>query len=274
MGIGAKTSGKAKTAGTAPKRKRGTFVAFTVRCAAGEVRILLDEALSLLVPAAARGGAGSSPNGGGGSDDDEAGPGTGQRARGAMGPAGVDPSIGVAAELAAAAAAASTADASKGGGDGQSGGDGTVPPPAERTPLTSAQLRTMKDQRVGRLLRMVPVSLGVAESTIAFLCGGGEEAEEDESGEDAEEDDGRNRQCRWDELPIDTLQDLQKVQAMSVFTPAVLPFRRYGSWCDGHGGLFSAVRSLDLVMLCSESCRPWWVFSAACWISSRRSGDG
>ncbi|CAN0431298.1 unnamed protein product, partial [Ectocarpus fasciculatus] len=62
---GAKKKGKAK-------RKRGTFVAFAVRCAAGEVRILLDEALSLFVPAEARGGARAS-NG-----DEEAGPGGGR----------------------------------------------------------------------------------------------------------------------------------------------------------------------------------------------------
>lgn len=211
---GAKASRKVK----APKRKRGTFVAFAVRCAAGEVRILLDEALSLLVPAAAREGAGSSPNGSGGGggsdDDDDDGPGTGQKARGAMGPPGVDPSIGIAAELAGAnaAAAASAADASKGSGEGKPGGDGMAPLPAERTPLTSAQLKTIKDQRVARLLRMVPVGLGVAESTIAFLCGGGDGAEEGEGGEGAEEDEEWKRKCRWDELPIDTLQDLQKVQ--------------------------------------------------------------
>ncbi|CAM9854133.1 unnamed protein product [Ectocarpus sp. 12 AP-2014] len=53
------------------KRKQGTFVAFAVRCAAGEVRILLDEALSLFVPAAARGGARASDG------DEDAGPGGG-----------------------------------------------------------------------------------------------------------------------------------------------------------------------------------------------------
>ncbi|CAM9275994.1 unnamed protein product [Hapterophycus canaliculatus] len=67
-GVGGGRSNGAKAAATAPKRKRGTFVAFAVRCAAGEVRILLDEALSLLVPAAARGGAGGC---GGGEGEEE-----------------------------------------------------------------------------------------------------------------------------------------------------------------------------------------------------------
>ncbi|CAM9396737.1 unnamed protein product [Ectocarpus sp. 6 AP-2014] len=65
------TKKKKKKKNRVAKRKRGTFVAFAVRCAAGEVRILLDEALSLFVPAAARGGARASDG------DEEAGPGGG-----------------------------------------------------------------------------------------------------------------------------------------------------------------------------------------------------
>ena len=56
--VGARSAGNggdsiaaAAAAATGKTRKRGTFVAFAVRCAAGEVRILLDEALSLFVPA-------------------------------------------------------------------------------------------------------------------------------------------------------------------------------------------------------------------------------
>ncbi|CAB1117298.1 unnamed protein product [Ectocarpus sp. CCAP 1310/34] len=172
------------------KRKRGTFVAFAVRCAAGEVRILLDEALSLFVPAAARGGARASDG------DEDAGPGTGQKARGAMGPAGADPSIGIAAEIAAAKAAAT--------GKGGEQGEGQRPSPAPRCPLPASQLKAIKEQRAARLLRMVPVGLGVAESTIAFLCGGGGGEEEGSEGG------GESSNNRWQELPIDTLQDLQK----------------------------------------------------------------
>lgn len=197
--------------GTAARRKRGTFVAFAVRCAAGEVRILLDEALSLFVPPAARGVTRVASGGNG--DDDEAGPGTGQKARGAMGPAGADPSIGIAAEIAganaASAAAAGAAATAAAGKDcetrGEGGKEGEAPPP--RTPLSPAQLRAIKERRAARLLRMVPVALGVAESTIAFLCGGEGAAEDGEGGKEG----GGGPDGRWDELPIDTLQDLQKV---------------------------------------------------------------
>ena len=208
------------------RRKRGTFVAFAVRCAAGEVRILLDEALSLFVPAAARGGAGAA-NGDG---DDDAGPGTGQKARGAMGPAGADPSIGIAAEIAganaraaaAASATAASAEAAASGADTGAEGDGEGvggAAPASRAPLPAAQLRAIKEQRAARLLRMVPVGLGVAESTIAFLCGAGDAAPE--GGEEGEEGGGGgSRSGRWDELPIDTLQDLQKVREFLLPPPS------------------------------------------------------
>eukprot|EP00752_Nemacystus_decipiens_P010838 g9636.t1 len=205
-----KNQERAAAAAATRRRKRGTFVAFAVRCAAGEVRILLDEALSLFVPAAARGGASTAR----GDGDDEAGPGTGQGARGAMGPVGADPSIGLAAEIAganaatAAAKAAATAAAAAGDdGERKDDGEGDAEPPAPRAPLSAAELKAMKEQRTARLLRMVPVALGVAESTIAFLCGG-EGATEDD-GEGGEEEGGKGS-GRWDQLPINTLQDLQK----------------------------------------------------------------
>eukprot|EP00903_Cladosiphon_okamuranus_P014719 g13639.t1 len=200
-----KEGGGAARAATA-RRKRGTFVAFAVRCAAGEVRILLDEALSLFVPAAARGGGAAGASCGDG--DDEAGPGTGQRARGAMGPAGADPSIGIAAEIAGANAADAAATAGDNGeANGEGGEKGTLPNPP-RAPLSAAELKAIKEQRSARLLRMVPVALGVAESTIAFLCGGEGAGEDGDGGEGDRE--GGERSGRWDELPIDTLQDLQK----------------------------------------------------------------
>ena len=202
--------------GGATRRKRGTFVAFAVRCAAGEVRILLDEALSLFVPAAAKGGASS------GDGDDEAGPGTGPKARGAMGPAGADPSIGIAAEIAGANAAAAAAAAAGQNGERKDGGGEEREPPVPRAPLPAAELKAIKEQRAARLLRMVPVGLGVAESTIAFLCGGEGAAEDGERGEE----EGEQGSGRWDELPIDTLQDLQKV-GMVLFrllpAPPILP---------------------------------------------------
>ena len=195
--MGARSAGKD---GAGRRRKRGTFVAFAVRCAAAEVRIILDEALSLFVPAAV-----TSAGAAGEAEEDFLG-----KARGAMSPAGIDPAIGAAAE--GIAAAASVADKS-GGGEGRSGGeengigkeDGGEGLPA-REPLSAAKIKAIREQRATRLMRMLPVGLGVAESTIAFLCGGGDEEEEGE-GEGREE----GGSGRWEELPIETLQDLQKV---------------------------------------------------------------
>ena len=52
-----------------------------------------------------------------------------------------------------------------------------------REPLSAAKIKAIREQRATRLMRMLPVGLGVAESTIAFLCGGGDEEEEEGEGE-------------------------------------------------------------------------------------------
>lgn len=192
--------GSSNTFGGKRARKRGTFVAFAVRCTAGEVRILLDEALSLLVslPVSIEGAEK-------GLDTEVR-----EKARGPMGPAGVDPSIGMAAEIAAASAF-------KGGNGGseEQKGDGGGGEPAlspARAPLPAVERKALRQERTDRLLRMVPVGLGIAESTIAFLCGGGSGKEEEERGE------GENAVSigRWEELPIETLHDLQKVSLFHV----------------------------------------------------------
>lgn len=205
------------------KRKQGTFVAFVVRIAAGEVRILLDESLSLLLPKA--GSLSSVGDGSGGSGrGTEVEPGFKEKARGPMGPPGVDPFIGLAAEIAAGKTAAMTAAATEAGGvvEKCKGGEGETvtaggvgAPLPSHDPLSARELQVVKEQRVARLLRMLPVSLGVVESTVAFLCGvgavGGQEEQEDDDRDDVE----GTVSGRWEELPIDTLQDLQKVRASS-----------------------------------------------------------
>lgn len=210
--VGARSDGNgggnapAAVAATGKTRKRGTFVAFAVRCAAGEVRILLDEALSLFVPAATV----ATTAGAEGEAEEE----FQEKARGAMSPAGIDPAIGVAAErIAAAASAADGGGGSEGRSGGGNEGEGRERLPA-RKPLSAAAVKAIKEQRTARLLRMVPVGLGVAESTIAFLCGGGDEEEEENregqgEGEGEGQEEGGSR--RWEGLPIETLQDLQKV---------------------------------------------------------------
>lgn len=178
-------------------RERGTFVAFAMRCASGEVRILLDECLSILLP-------GSSAAIG--DDETEKGSTFHERARGPMGPAGVDPSIGAAAEL--AAAAASSDDAHK---VEQKVNSGYVSSSA-RGPLCSAEHKAVKEERAARLMRMVPVGLGIAEAAIAFLCGGtGDEGSENHIGNDDGDAEWSAGSGRWEELPVETLQDLQKV---------------------------------------------------------------
>lgn len=181
------------------RRKRGTFVAFAVRCAAGEVRILLDESLSLLSPGTKSAGSGNGAE-----------PEVAEKARGPMGPPGVDPSIGIAAEIAAASG-------DKGGDGGvaeEKGGQREEALPAHE-PLPAAQRDAIRERRTARLLRMVPVGLGVAESTIAFLCGGEDHGDEEEKDEDEEVDKAGGRDeggsGRWEELPIEPLEDLQKV---------------------------------------------------------------
>lgn len=198
-------------------RKRGTFVSFVVRCAAGEVRILLDESLSLLLPktssssslssSAARGQASGSPAK---VDAEIKG-----KARGPMAPAGIDPSIGIAAEMTAAKAAAAggSVEETKNQKAATANGSRGAPLPPHK-PLSARERKAIKDGRIARLSRMLPVGLGVVESTIAFLCGGGGGGggEEESDEEDREGSGGVEAgSVRWEELPIDTLQDLQKV---------------------------------------------------------------
>lgn len=211
---------KEKKNGSKQSRKRGTFVAFAVRCAAGEVRILLDETLSLLVP-----GAPTVPTAGtalptavdGGDEGNEAE--FKVNARGPMGPAGVDPAIGLAAEIAA-----------KAGAEEKKAGHHEGEPATtlrSRALLPAAERRRIKELRAARLLRMVPVGLGIAESTIEFLCGGGDGREEDEDFD--ERGGGATRRGRavggsgrWEELPIETLQDIQKVPFATCNRPRLL----------------------------------------------------
>lgn len=176
-------------------RERGTFVAFAMRCASGEVRILLDECLSILLP---------SSSAAIGDVEAENGRTFQERARGPMGPAGVDPSIGAAAEL---AAAASYGDDAQRVEQKVNGGDVSL---STRGPLSPANHKAIKEERTERLMRMVPVGLGIAEAAIAFLCGetGDEGSENNIGNSDAEWSAGSGR---WEELPVETLQDLQKV---------------------------------------------------------------
>lgn len=205
-GVGSETGGNRKYSNKSRTRKRGTFVAFAVRCAAGEVRILLDEALSLLVPRATTSEEGSGESGPAGIKIQE-------KARGPMAPAGVDPSIGVAAEIASVSPPGNVSG-DKERRDGVRQDQGVPVPSHLRAPLPAAERKAIKEKRIARLMRMVPVGLGVSESTIAFLCGSGGVDEEDGEG-DEKGDDGREATDklfgRWEELPIETLQDLQKV---------------------------------------------------------------
>lgn len=198
---GMKGSKSGSDASRSKGRKRGTFVAFAMRCASGEVRILLDECLSILLP-------GSSAAIG--DVETEKGSTFQERARGPMGPAGVDPSIGAAAEL---AAAASSGDDAQKVEQKVNGGDVSS---STRGPLSPAEHKAVKEERTARLMRMVPVGLGIAEAAIAFLCGeAGDEGDENHIGNgDAEWSAGSGR---WEELPVETLQDLQKVSLMIFF---------------------------------------------------------
>lgn len=181
-------------------RKRGTFVAFAVRCAAGEVRILLDESLSILLP--------------GPSGRKQKGKGAVKlkgKARGPMKSRSSDPFIKLAAELAEKATTTR-------GEAGQSGVGQEAAQLPTRVPLMANEHRAIKERRVARIVRMLPVSLGIIESTIAFLCGG--EADANEGEEEGEEVEGKaggvgerkRKSRRWEELPIEILQDLQKVK--------------------------------------------------------------
>lgn len=203
-----RVGGRKRETGSGPKlrRKRGTFVALSVKCAAGEIRILMDEALSILVPHEST----SQPSKGGKGDEMQG------KARGPMGPEGIDPSIGLAAELASKGAVTKRDghenhdDAGRAGKASTDGGNGQVP---SNSGLSPSALRAMQERRIGRLKRMMPVALGVVESTIAFLCGGGDgEDFEDGSEEDSE------MSKRWEDLPVDTLQILQKVSARAAQT--------------------------------------------------------
>ena len=189
------------SAGKTMARERGTFVAFAIRCAAGEVRILLDECVSTLLPGVA--GAAT------GQDKAETGSVVREKARGPMSPAGLDPSIGAAVET-AAAAPVSNSDDDENVEYKTNIGDVSW---STRAPLSTAERKHAREKRIARLMRMVPVGLGIVESTIAFLCRGTD-------GGEGESTDASHDNCKrgaagswyWDELPSKTLLDLQKVQ--------------------------------------------------------------